>query len=111
MITAEVNDLVHRLSIEQEKVFQNFIYPNEKAITSLPHNEQEMAYKEHDAIVGFINYQTDIINYLLLTLEKRPTQAQYEFNKRHLKQALYYIEQLGGNANVLSYIKPSDYVS
>lgn len=108
MITAEVNDLVNRLSVKQEQVFNDFIYPNERAIASLPANEKEQAYKEHDAIVAFINYQTDVINYLLLTLEKRPSKSQYEFNKRHLEQALYYIKQLGGNASNLSYIKPQD---
>jgi len=108
MITAEINDLVHRLASKQNDVFNNFIYPNEKAIASLPAENQQIAYKEHDAIVEFINYQTDVINYLLLQLEKRPTVSQYEFKKRHLEQALYYIEKLGGNSSILSYVKASD---
>jgi len=108
MITVEINEIINNLSIKQDNIFKNFIYPNERAIATLPAEQQKPAYTEHDAIVGFINYQTDVINYLLLQLEKRPTQSQYEFKKRHLKQALYYIEKLGGNPSILSYIKSSD---
>lgn len=111
MITAEINQTINTLSVKQNKVFNEFIYPNEKYINSLPAENQEQAYKEHDAIVGFINYQTDVINYLLLQLDKRPTAAQYEFRKRHLEQALYYIKQLGGDSSILNYVKNSDYAS
>lgn len=85
------------------KIADDIIKKQAKEIYQLPANERKQYLDEHFPIKDYIDESFELINRLMLEVNKRPTNQQYEQTKKMLTAARTYIKELGGNPSVLTY--------
>ena len=106
-------DILNQILIKQNREYQKFwteiLEPNQREINNTTdYSERKALQATQDKIAAYINEQSDLIEYLLKQLATAPTRSELDYYKRYVKQARYYIKQLGGNTSVLNYTKDSD---
>lgn len=102
MITPEINHN-YKTVYNLVQVADEIIKKQAKEIYQLPANERKQYLDEHFPIKDYIDESFELINNLMLELNKRPTKQQYEQTKQMLTAARAYIKELGGNPHLLPY--------
>jgi glutamate/tyrosine decarboxylase-like PLP-dependent enzyme len=81
---------------------------NEKAISQAEIEDRAELYKSHDAIIDFINAQTNVINLCIKHVENMHTKEYVKHLQDTINKQRFYIKNLGGNPSNISYIKCED---
>ena len=80
-----------------------------KQIEILPEDEQKFYWERSDDLVDHINLAFDLVICFSKELYNRPNSKQFKSEKEYNLALREYIKILGGNPNVCSYVKKSDY--
>lgn len=81
---------------------------NEKAIADSPVEERQELYKSHDMIIDFINAQTRLIDMCVYQIQTMYSKQYVSDLQDLIKKQKFYIQNLGGNPSILSYITAND---
>lgn len=106
--THEIYRLVLDLEQKRENLQKFILDVNEKQIYEAPVEDRAELFKTHDAIINFINFQTDVINNLTNTLVQSYSKAYVKDLQDTISKQRYYIKQLGGNPSNINFTKMQD---
>lgn len=105
------NYILERLQQAETKrklLEKNVLNENEKAIHAADKEYQKELFFAHDAIVDFINFQTETINILINQNSKLYSKNYVDDLLNLTRKQRAYIIGLGGNPSVLNFITIND---
>lgn len=103
-----LKDKLSRLEMMRDNLQKTVLDANEKAISEAPIEDRKELYKTHDLIIDFINEQTNMINLTVNTIQKMYSKEYVLDLQNTIKNQKFYIQSLGGNNSIISYIKNED---
>jgi uncharacterized protein YqgQ len=103
-----LKDKLSRLEMMRDNLQKTVLDANEKAISEAPIEDRKELYKTHDLIIDFINEQTNMINLTVNTIQKMYSKEYVLDLQNTIKKQKFYIQSLGGNNSIISYIKTED---
>jgi hypothetical protein len=109
MTNFEIKLNVDRFIQSYDSIWNTHIDTMRKEIENLPDDEQKFYWERYDDLVDHINLSFDIIGFLAKELYNRPNSKQFKSEKEYNLALREYVKILGGDPNVCSYVKKSDY--
>jgi hypothetical protein len=106
--THEIYQLVLDLEQRRENLQKYILDVNERQIFEAPKEDRAELFKTHDAILNFINFQTDVINILTNNLVQSYSKAYVKDLQNTITKQSFYIKQLGGNPSNLNFVTLKD---
>jgi uncharacterized protein YqgQ len=106
--TAYLYELLNKLEANRATLQKNVLDVNEAQIYQADYKDRAELFKSHDAIVNYINDQTDIINMLTNEVTKMYSKEYVKDLQTTISKQRYFIKVLGGNPSNINYIKNDD---
>lgn len=106
--THELYTLVLDLEKRRENLQKFILDVNERQIFEANKEDRAELFRTHDAIVNFINFQTDVINTLTNNVVQSYSKSYVKDLQDTITKQRYYIKQLGGNPSNLNFVKLKD---
>jgi hypothetical protein len=97
-----------KIELKRIDLQKNVLDVNEREIYKADKKEQAELFKSHDAIIDFINYQSEIIGTLVNEFTKTYSKEYVKDLQDTIAKQRYYIKDLGGNPSNINFIKMQD---
>jgi hypothetical protein len=97
-----------KIELKRIELQKNVLDVNEREIYKADIKEQAELFKAHNAIIDFINYQSEIIVLLVNESTKTYSKEYVQDLQNTITKQRYYIKDLGGNPSNINFIKMQD---
>lgn len=99
---------IAKLELSRSNLQKMVLDVNEKAIAEAPLEERKELYTSHDAIIDFINAQTNVIDLCISHIQGMYSKEYVADLKDLIAKQKFYIKVLGGNHSLINHILKSD---